>query len=241
MKAIIFLLIFLNFNLHAQKVSGRITYTVSMKPFSKEFIDTLASKNKDKRLSDLTKSVFNNIVDVNALLEFTSEESMYFLEDKMEGDNEISFNMNRIFAGDDSKYYKNLLTNEYFYESSLFDELELIEIEPKTWEITQETKSIGGFLCYKAINVNSGNTKMNPIAWFTPQIPVGFGPKNFSGLPGLVLELETSKNKFIATQIILNPAQEIKIKKPNKGKKVTAKEIRERSRAFFGDLKKIKN
>ena len=100
----------------------------------------------------------------------------------------------------------------------------LIDIEPKKLEITQKTKTIGNYLCYKAIDINSKNTKMKPIAWFTPLIPISFGPKEYSGLPGLILEIEMFNSKIVDTKIVLNPNEEIIIEKPVKGKRITLEE-----------------
>jgi GLPGLI family protein len=66
----------------------------------------------------------------------------------------------------------------------------LIEKVEKTWKVTQESKKIGEYLCFKAIDIESTNTKMKPIVWFTPQIPVSFGTLEYNGLPGLVILVE---------------------------------------------------
>ena len=93
-------------------------------------------------------------------------------------------------------------------------------------------------MCFKAIDIESKNTKMKPLVWFTPEIPVSFGPKEFSGLPGLVLLVEMHKRRIEATKIILNPAEEIEITKPEKGKKITAEEIEKRGKSFWKRTRK---
>lgn len=73
----------------------------------------------------------------------------------------------------------------------------------------------------KEINV----PKMETItAWYTPQIPVNTGPKDYYGLPGLILEINVGKTTMLCTEIIINSKNTIEIKKPTKGKKVTRKE-----------------
>ena len=66
---------------------------------------------------------------------------------------------------------------------------------------------------------------MKPIAWFTPLIPISFGPKEYSGLPGLILEIEMFNSKIVASKIVLNPNEEIIIEKPVKGKRITLEEF----------------
>ena len=62
------------------------------------------------------------------------------------------------------------------------------------------------------------------IAWYTPMIPVAHGPGDFGGLPGLILELNTSNTTILCTKVVLNPKEEVKIKTPTKGKEVTREE-----------------
>ncbi|MBA5791899.1 GLPGLI family protein [Flavobacterium sp. xlx-214] len=53
------------------------------------------------------------------------------------------------------------------------------------WIITNETKKINDFTCYKATTTFRGN---NFEAWFTPDIPINAGPWKWYGLPGLIVE-----------------------------------------------------
>lgn len=228
---------------YSQNISGKVTYKFSMKPISEKMIDSINKKNasKNAKMNDFTKSVFKNIKDVNGFLEFKNEESLYYAEEEMKIDDGKMFNLNRIFAGDDNKYYKNIKTSEQYHESSVFDELSLIEYEDRKWHITQESKKIGDYLCFKAIDMTSPNQKIKAIAWFTPEIPVNFGPLNFNGLPGLILEVESNKSLIIAIKIELNPQKEIIIVKPTKGKRITAEESRKRAEAFWKSIDKQKS
>ncbi len=62
------------------------------------------------------------------------------------------------------------------------------------------------------------------IAWYTPMIPANHGPGEFGGLPGLILELNTSNTTILCTKVVLNPKEEIAIEVPEKGKEVTKAE-----------------
>ena len=104
---------------------------------------------------------------------------------------------------------------------------------------TQESKKIGNYLCYKAIKTNTSTKgKSIDIAWFTPQIPVNFGPSSYFGLPGLILEVSRGKITMKATKIELNPKKKIKIKKPTKGRRMTSEEYREMTRRFFKNVER---
>jgi GLPGLI family protein len=99
-------------------------------------------------------------------------------------------------------------------------------MKPKKWKITQETQKIGGYLCYKAIDIESTNKKKKPVAWFTPQISINAGPGKIFGLPRLILKIEEYRKSFTAIKIELNPKEKIKIKKPTKGKRMSHEEFK---------------
>lgn len=106
------------------------------------------------------------------------------------------------------------------------------------WQLTQETRTINGYLTYKATR-----SKGKVIAWYTPEIPISFGPKGEYGLPGLILELEVGKIIFKVTKIVLNPKEEIKVEEPTGGKRVSFEEykkiMKKAKESVFG--KEVKN
>ena len=61
-------------------------------------------------------------------------------------------------------------------------------------------------------------------AWYTMEIPVGHGPDDFWGLPGLILEVSYQNTRILCTKIVMNPKEKKEIKEPNKGKVVTQEE-----------------
>ena len=58
----------------------------------------------------------------------------------------------------------------------------------------EETDSIMGYDCRKATVEFAGRSYT---AWFTPEIPLPFGPYKFGGLPGLILKLEDDERQFV--------------------------------------------
>ncbi len=89
------------------------------------------------------------------------------------------------------------------------------------WQITSDTMRIGGFMCYRAINDN-GRSIVE--AWFTPEIPVSDGPRDYYGLPGLILKVKEG-NKSIEATRIWQEKKNVSIEKPDKGKKLTQEEF----------------
>jgi GLPGLI family protein len=58
-------------------------------------------------------------------------------------------------------------------------------------------------------------------AWYSPQVPVGHGPLEYWGLPGLILEVSAGSTTLLCTKIVLNPKEKLEIEAPNKGKEIT--------------------
>ncbi len=77
----------------------------------------------------------------------------------------------------------------------LFDAVILVQ-EPTpsvAWKITGNTKRVAEYLCYEALGEFRGRKYS---AWFTPDIPISAGPFKFSGLPGLILEVNEQGGGF---------------------------------------------
>lgn len=121
-----------------------------------------------------------------------------------------------------STYYKDLSQNKLLEQTSFFGKDFLVEdtINNFKWKVSAgEQKSILGYTCMKAYYKDSLN---NLVVFFTPQIPLAFGPDIYGGLPGIILELQSAKQHIIATEINLG---NVSIKQPSKGSKMTRKEF----------------
>lgn len=72
--------------------------------------------------------------------------------------------------------------------------------EMSNWELLNDTMTIMGFACQKAVTVYRG-TKY--FAYFAPSLKYPAGPMNFRGLPGLILKVisESGKTGYYASEI----------------------------------------
>ncbi|MFC5873703.1 GLPGLI family protein [Chryseobacterium arachidis] len=79
----------------------------------------------------------------------------------------------------------------------ILDEKYIVEQDVKlNWNLKNEFKTIMSYKAQKATTEFGGRRW---IAWFTSGIPFQDGPYKFSGLPGLILELEDSTHSHIFT------------------------------------------
>jgi len=88
------------------------------------------------------------------------------------------------------------------------------------WKITGDSKMVADQFCLGAVTyIDSQSVK----AWFAPSIPVSTGPALFSGLPGLILEVQIDENEKVisAVHISTDNVDKEEMRIPEKGKKVS--------------------
>ena len=184
------------------------------------------------------------ISDLNYILRCNGNESIFYYEESLVSD--ANKGMRRLITkgGADGTFYNSknqkLLQLEFSGESFLID----LSKDKITWKITNETKKISGYTCYKATanvvyenKVINKKTNLKYIAWFTKEIPFQYGPIGLNGLPGLILEATKNGSMiFYAREIRLN--KKVKIKKPSKGIRIShddfEKIIEEKLQGLFG-------
>ncbi|WNW01035.1 GLPGLI family protein [Tenacibaculum sp. HL-MS23] len=234
---LLFLCIVFTTILSAQSgLQGKVFYTVSLKAYNEQYVDSIFKKEKTTKFAEqyLIK-MFKNTKDVTSVLRFSKNESLYDVESKLKNEANKNFNMTATIAGGNTIYYTNSGKKDYYKQFNREEPLR-VDILPIKWAITQETKKIGDYLCFKAVavkKVRDNKPLIKIAAWFTPTIPVSFGPIDYFGLPGLILEVSYNRINIKATKIVLNPKEKIVIKKPTKGKRMTNAAYVEMSKNFF--------
>ena len=106
--------------------------------------------------------------------------------------------------------YKDFLGKEFLIET---------ELQAEQWTITDSTKMIQGYLCQKAF---SHDGKNETVVWFCANLPIKDG-MIYTGLEGLVLELQSDKLNIFAIEI--SDDADCKIEIPTKGKKISKDEF----------------
>jgi len=74
-------------------------------------------------------------------------------------------------------------------------------------------------------------------AWYTLQIPVGHGPGEYWGLPGLILEVSAGNTTMLCSKIVMNPEDKIEIEAPDKGKVITKSEYQQTIRGKMIEMR----
>lgn len=221
----ILILLLINNSFAQKKTSGEIVY--------KKSIVFKSPKQESISYNEQIKSIFNSLNKMKYVLKFNNTNSYFGLQKSMELDIE-KINRKALYKGKGNvNFYSDLNLNTCVEIKKHGGETFLITNSKPKFKLVNETKIIGGYTCYKATTTetvyfskfNIGiEDKVNQItAWYTNQIPSQFGPLNFFGLPGLILELQFSNVTYSAIELKLSN-KPIKISKPAKGKKMKFEE-----------------
>jgi GLPGLI family protein len=240
MKNIIFftILFTINYNYYSQTYkSGVIKYVVD--------IDNNLDANlkKTDSISFEVKNKLDNINDddnrIVYILKFENNYANFFKE------NSFSKKSLKSILSGKGFFFTNLEENEIIVQKESFGELFLIDTKAPVWTYHQETKVIGNYKCYKAtskreIQTRGGIKNKTVTAWYTNEIPIRFGIKNYIGLPGLTIELNDGYVNFKAFKVLLDNEPK-KIKTPQKGKKVNEKEYNDIIKKMFYEFRNNRN
>ncbi len=254
----------------AQDFQGIATYKTHRK-MDIQLDSTQMESDMHKRIMEMMKKQFQKTY----ILTFNKNESIYKEEEQLEAPQPTGMVMVMVDTGGSDILYKNAQEERFVSQNEVFGKIFLIkdELQKQDWKLESETKNIGEYTCYKAtrtrmeevvraeISVNGDkdlDTEAEPemeeitiAAWYTPQIPVNNGPRNYHGLPGLILEVNDGRETLVCSKIVINPNNKVDIAEPTKGKVISQeeydkiiekrmKEERERYRHDRGDEQGMK-
>jgi GLPGLI family protein len=169
-----------------------------------------------------TSSIYRNIMDEESkLLLFLAKGGV------KENFNILEESASEIIIDGQNHTIERLFDNMYHYS------------EPKPiidWEIADEQKIIQNYLAQKASTTFRGR---NYTVWFTPEIPLPFGPWKLNGLPGLILDVQDEKNevrfKFTEFEVLESEDVLIAVPKGFKIKKTSKAEFEKVYQLFAED------
>ena len=229
MKNLLKLFFFISNTIFSQ--SGAITYDIQIG------VDlTLVPKDKVEFFTEIV----NYAKEEQFVLSFNNTKSSFIRKVKLNNDSDYESKIKDIARGtytSSSDVYIDI-----FHKLEVYRESDGTLVENKNdtikWEVSADSKKIANYVCYKAVkNIpfvsRRGGLKIREVlAWFAPSLPYNYGPKNFYGLPGLILELTDNKTTYLATRIDL-VKEEIEIGFPN-GKTIAKEEYEKKLKAQMG-------
>lgn len=220
-------------NLTYSQNNGRITYGVSLE--EPENNKSTKDKKKSKSVNRAVNSMIETAKQFDLVLTFSKGKSYYELIEPMNMDNreEALFKMAKVMFKAKNKFFTSIIKRKVTEEKDFLGEKFLIErdLNISDWKLTNNKEKIGNYICYRAersytYDSRKGKSSVKQIVWYSPEIPLSFGPAEFSGFPGLVLKARTGNIIYYAKKIELNLNAKIKVLKPTEGKKVTDEELR---------------
>jgi GLPGLI family protein len=212
-----YIFIFTPLTLFAQISSGKVSYKLVFNDdvnLQKSDIGSLYSLAKEQ-----SEHMFYNL-DFNSIESTFSSKQVIMKEDVNYAD---------IFSEASGIYYRKQ-ADTLVYNALNDDNFGKIIIKYKdtiNWELTNETKMIDEFICYKALSsyrIDNGKKiyTNKVVAWYCPTLPFQYGPRGFGGLPGLIFELQDQRVNFVLVSI--KQVDNLKIEKPAAERIVSLKE-----------------
>ena len=153
------------------------------------------------------------------------------------------------------------------YEERAFFEKEFLivdSLKQYKWKLSEETKTIAKQLCKKATTMitapqvrmrvsiggagnntdTAANTPRAPketelVVWYAESIPVSFGPEGYSGLPGVIMEIDQDNGANVMTAVEVSakyPKKELVA--PSKGEKMNRAQFQENMQKLMQDMQR---
>ena len=153
------------------------------------------------------------------------------------------------------------------YEERAFFEKEFLivdSLKQYKWKLSEETKTIAKQLCKKATTMitapqvmrmrvskgggpNADTAASAPakpketelVVWYAENIPVSFGPDNYSGLPGVIMEIDQDNGANVTTAVEVSakyPKKELVA--PTKGEKMNRVQFQENMQKLMQEMQR---
>ncbi|MEL4307252.1 GLPGLI family protein [Joostella sp. CR20] len=182
-----------------------------------------AKKNVSMHLKQEIANKYQNAMTDEFYLHIKDGESYYFEDETLKVNN---INTKGSLAKR-TPFYTNSKTNSIIQVTTSMGNV--LFMPEKHWEITDGVKMIGDYRCVQAIPVykrynamtDSYYYKKGAKVWFTPDIPLSFGPQEYKGLPGLILQIEHRRYTLTAIHVDLNPDEaDLKINRVDENERI---------------------
>ncbi len=165
------------------------------------------------------KKNYPKMVSETYVMEFNNEKSMY----KLLKEDPVGKYVWGRKPSESDVVVKDIRNNQIALQRDIFEQTYLIKdsIRNYQWRITNETRTIAGFECRKAVTIICDSVYI--VAFYTDEITVSSGPESFGGLPGMILGLAVPRLQmtWFATKVELKEPAATSLAPKQKGKTVT--------------------
>ena len=165
------------------------------------------------------KKAFPKMVSETYVMDFNEDKTVYKM---LKADPAGKYVWGRKPSEDDITV-KDMRSGQIALQRDVFEQTYLIKdsLRNYKWRMTNETRTIAGFECRKAVTIISDSVYI--VAFYTEEITVSSGPESFGGLPGMILGLAVPRLQmtWFATKVELKEPSATALAPKQKGKTVT--------------------
>jgi len=196
MKKVFLLLFLLTIKSHTQTFKGIII----LNPLKGIGDETKLSENAKKPI--YFSYLYSNEISKQELISKEGNSFDLFLNDTSKG---LNFeNGDIVIRPYSAVHYKNFSKNIYRFESEKIDQntkKSNISIKDSipiyNWNLLNETQFICGYECKKATTTKKTSRLQSITAWYCEKLAISDGPLDFTGLPGLILQIEINNSSIV--------------------------------------------
>lgn len=197
---------------------------VTLTNYAQQTSDLLKITYQTSTVFDIDATIVNNAIAttlketslINSTLLVRDNDAIYFEEIELSSDltDDHAFEIRRIISNEG---YQNIMYNvktkkvtkhKFSLGTNFCVDMDFAD---QKWNITEESKMIDKYKCYKAtlkkqvLSKDGGTVLKDITAYFSPELPLSLGPLGYCGLPGLILELiDHSKNVRMVSLAYVN-------------------------------------
>ena len=165
------------------------------------------------------KKAFPKMVTETYVMDFNEEKTVY----KMLKIDPVGKYVWGRKPSEDDVTVKDMRNGQIALQRDIFEQTYLVKdsLRKYKWRMTNETRTIAGFECRKAVTIISDSVYI--VAFYTDEITVSSGPESFGGLPGMILGLAVPRLQmtWFATKVELKEPSATALTPKQKGKTVT--------------------
>lgn len=223
---------------------GEVIYKISQ---STNFTESLQKENRTSTHS-LVTGLSEHLKDIELSLVFNTDNSTFYTLKEAPMTNSGNPSKMQEFAiniAHTGNYFRRAGESGVFYKpNSFFDSNITVHYQDFEWELKDDQKKIGNYICYKVTSSRivknlKGNFTHAMVAWYCPGIAVGYGPSRYGGLPGLILEIDDGEMVYKAINIEFKNKMPIPELKNKKITLVSEEEYEQLLLKKIGDFKKL--